>query len=116
MQNWLNFWIFLFWISLFSFILNYYNFLLLLLFSEFVWLVLYCFVIFTSCKNDDFLFIGLSFLFLGLAGLEFSIGLLILILFKNLNFSLNIYLNDSNEKIYSLLKKKNYYFFENFLI
>lgn len=60
--------------------------------------------------------IGLSFIFLGLAGLEFSIGLLILILFKNLNFSLNLYLNNSNSQVSSLLKKKNFFFFENFLL
>lgn len=116
MQTWLNFWIFFFWISLISFFLNYFNFLLILLFSEFLWLVLYCISIFLACKNDDILFLGLTFIFLGLAGLEFSIGLLIMILFKNLNFSLSFYQNDSNTQIFPLLKKKNFFFFENFLI
>lgn len=116
MQTWLNFWIFLFWLSLISFFLNYFNFLLILLFSEFLWLVLYCLAIFMSCKNDDILVLSLTFIFLGLAGLEFSIGLLILILFKNLNFSLLFYLNDSNTQISTLLKKKNFYFFENTII
>lgn len=116
MSTWLNFWIFLFWLSLIVFFLNYFNFLIILIFSEFLWLVLFCLVIFISCKNDDLLMIGLSFIFLGLAGLEFSIGLLILILFKNLNFSLNLYLNNSNSQVSSLLKKKNFFFFENFLL
>lgn len=60
--------------------------------------------------------IGLAFIFLGLAGLEFSIGLLILILFKNLNFSLNLFSNNLIGQIDFLLKKKNFYFFENFLL
>lgn len=87
--------------------------MLILLFSEFIWIILYCYVIFISCKNDDFIMIGLSFIFLGLAGLEFSIGLLILILFKNLNFSLNNQSNDKNTQIFPSFKKKNFFFFEN---
>lgn len=72
--------------------------------------------IFLACKNDDIIFLGLTFIFLGLAGLEFSIGLLILILFKNLNASLTFHLNETNYQIFPLLKKKNFFYFENYLI
>lgn len=115
MQNWLNFWIFLFWFSFLSFFLNYFNFLLILLFSEFLWLVLYCISIYIACKNDDIVSLSLTFIFLGLAGLEFSLGLLVIVLFKNLNYSLNFFNNNNLNELDTsfLIKNKNYYFFQN---
>ena len=87
----------------------------MLLFSEFLWLVLYCLVTFLASKNDSILDLTLTFLFLGLAGLEFAIGLLILILFKNLNTEVTF---NNNLDSYSnkSIKKKNFFFFENILV
>lgn len=55
---------------------------------------------------------------MGLAGLEFSIGLLISIMFKNLNFSIFFYFNEtnSNRLLENLIKKKNNFYFENIYI
>jgi hypothetical protein len=47
----------------------------------------------------------MSFFILGIAGLEFSTGILLSILYKNLNESLNLDLNN-NQSVQSLLDKK----------
>jgi len=96
----------MFWLSLFSFIFNPSNFLSLLFFSEVTWLVLYCFTTLVASINDDINLMSNTFFILGLAGLEFSFGFLLLILFKNFNVSINLsekeknfsqsYLNSSN--------------------
>lgn len=41
--------------------------------------------------NDDLTLFSISFFLLGLAGLEFSIGFLLIILFKNFNKSMNFF-------------------------
>jgi hypothetical protein len=46
--------------------------------------------------NDDILLLSTSILILGLAGLEYSVGILLLLIFKNINKNLNI--NENNEK------------------
>lgn len=46
----------------------------------------------------------MSFFILGIAGLEFSLGILLSILYKNLNESLNLDLNN-NQNIQSILDK-----------
>jgi len=42
----------------------------------------------TGAINDDLTLFSSSFFILGLAGLEYSIGLLLVIIFKNINKSL----------------------------
>ena len=69
--------------------LNNTNFLGLLLFSEFMWIFLYVFAAFLGTLNDDLLLISLTFYFLGLAGVEFSFGFLLIIMFKHFNESIN---------------------------
>ena len=93
---WLNFWIIVFWFSLFIFFINSLNFLNLLLFSELIWILLYVITISSGLWNDDLNLFSLSFFLLGLAGLEFSFCLLLIILFKNSNLSLNF---SKNEKL-----------------
>lgn len=95
MQLWINFWIFFFWLSIFAFLFNPSNFLTLLFYSEITWLTLYCFSILISSINDDINLMSNTFFILGLAGLEFSFGFLLLILFKNFNISL-ILIKDNN--------------------
>lgn len=48
----------------------------------------------------------MSFFILGIAGLEFSLGILLSILYKNLNESLNLDLNNNNN-VQSILDKNN---------
>ena len=55
----------------------------MILFSEIVWVLLYIITIFYGTLTDDINLYSLSFFLLALAGLEFSIGILLLVLFKN---------------------------------
>lgn len=112
MQLWINFWIFFFWLSLFVFLFNPTNFLSLLFYSEVTWLVLYCFSILIASVNDDINMMSNTFFILGLAGLEFSFGFLLLILFKNFNVSLNLV--DSKNFSQNYLNSKNINFFNKY--
>nr|YP_010632221.1 NADH dehydrogenase subunit 4L [Cryptocaryon irritans]WBP62337.1 NADH dehydrogenase subunit 4L [Cryptocaryon irritans] len=89
MHIWLNFWNFFFFLSVSGFIINSSNFINLLFYSEFIWVILYCYSILLGGTNDDLNIFSTSFFLLGLAGLEFSIGFLLIINFKNLNKELN---------------------------
>jgi len=109
MQTWLNFWNIFFWFTLTGFLINPSNFIKLLFFSEVTWLTLYCYILITGAINDDLTLFSSSFFILGLAGLEYSIGLLLVIIFKNINKSLlffdeqknwNNYLYKNNMKLY----------------
>ena len=106
MQLWINFWIFFFWLSIFAFLFNPSNFLTLLFYSEITWLTLYCFSILVASINDDINLMSNTFFILGLAGLEFSFGFLILILFKNFNLSLSLIENNNifNKNFYNSKK------------
>ena len=48
-----------------------------------VWVLLYIYVAFVGTTNDDLVMITTSFFLLALAGLEFCIGFIITILFRN---------------------------------
>lgn len=93
-QSWLSFWNTIFWFSLFIFFFNKTNFLDLILFSEIVWVVLYVLTVFYGTLTDDINLYSLSFFLLALAGLEFSIGILLLVLFKNYRID---FVFDNNE-------------------
>ena len=94
MQEWLNYWNFIFWFVLLGFIFNHVNFISLLFFSEIMWLVLYCLAILLGAINDDINLVSITFLILGIAGLEFSFGFLLLLLFKLTNTSFVLTKND----------------------
>lgn len=103
MQTWLNFWNIFFWITLFGFFINPTNFVRLLFFSELTWLSLYCYIILTGGINDDLTLVSSSFFVLGLASLEYCIGLILIIIFRNINKSL-IFFDESktwNSFLYS---------------
>lgn len=55
----------------------------MLLFSEVIWIFSYTYFLVTGTVNDDLTLLSTSILILGLAGLEFSIGLILIVLFKN---------------------------------
>lgn len=110
MQLWINFWIFFFWLSLFVFLFNPSNFLALLFYSEITWLTLYTFSILVASINDDINVMSNTFFILGLAGLEFSFGFLLLILFKNFNISLNLINSKSlSQQVLNFNKNSNFY-------
>lgn len=104
MQTWINFWSFLFWLSLISFISNLNNFIRLLFFSEITWIVVYCYVLIQGAINDDINLLSTSIFILGLAGLEYSVGILLLIIFKNIHKKLDFNEIDfalNNDNIYN---------------
>lgn len=111
MQLWLNFWNLVFWISISGFLINYSNFLFLFLFSELTWLILYSYSIFLGVYIEDLTMFANTFFILGIAGLEFAIGFLILIVFKKFNVSFSIidtfsfknFFNKENNKNFTLM-------------
>lgn len=84
MQSLLNFWNLLFWLIFVSFALNSSNFTKLLFISELVWIILYCYVIVIGSINDEISIMSTCFFILGFAGLEFSIGMLLVIILKKI--------------------------------
>ena len=90
MQSWSNFLISLFWLSLLAFLLNPTNFITALIYSESSWTLLYAFVILSSLTTDNGASLVISFFILGLAGVEFSIGFMLTIVFKYFNKSINL--------------------------
>jgi len=96
LQNWINFWSLLFWLGLILFSSNLNNLIKLVFYSELIWVILYCYVLLEGAINDDLNLLSTSIFILGLAGLEYSVGILLLVLFKNLNNSLE--LNNLNKK------------------
>lgn len=82
MQSWLNFWNLFFWLIFVSFAVNSSNFTKLLFISEITWIVLYNYVLLIGSINDEITIMSCCFFLLGFAGLEFSIGMILIIIFK----------------------------------
>lgn len=109
MQTWLNFWNFFFWLTILGFIINIENFFKILIYSEITWISLYCYTILCGANNDDLNLMSTSFFIIGLAGLEFSVGILLVILFKNINNTVDLDENDENFSNIKLFNKKKTY-------
>lgn len=109
MQSWINFWSFIFWFSLVSFISNINNFLRLLFYSEITWIVLYCYVLTSGSINDDINLLSSSIFLLGLAGLEYGLGIILIIIFKNVNSKLDFNDLENDKKIYNIFNNSNLY-------
>lgn len=89
MYLWIDFFLVIFWISIIGFLINYNNFLFVFLYSELTWVILYSISIVLGLNLEDLNLFSNSFFVLGLAGIEYSIGFLMIILFKNFNVSIN---------------------------
>lgn len=98
------FWNLLFWTIIFLVLFNPSNFLNLFLYSEIVWITLYIISLLIGSNNDDITLFSLTFFLLAIAGLEFSLGFLIIILFKNFKKNLNF---EDNNKINNQFLNKN---------
>ncbi len=72
------------------FLLNSKNLLAIILYSEIVWVILYCYTTITGTINDDIVLTSTSFFLLALAGLEFCIGFIITIFFRNFKKSFDM--------------------------
>jgi NADH:ubiquinone oxidoreductase subunit K len=94
--NWLDFFIFIFWFSVLCFIFNCYDILIIILYSEIIWVVLYCCIVVLGIINDDLILISTSFFIMALAGLEFCIGFILSIFFRNFKKTFNI--DEKNSK------------------
>lgn len=113
MQLWLNFFIFIFWLSLFGFLTNTNNFISILFFSEIIWIILYAIAVLLGLQTDDVTVLSISFFVLALAGIEFVVGFLLVILFKLYNLSFIFVNNEKKNKQY-LYTLSNLYFFDKF--
>ena len=83
LQNWIYFINLLFWLSLFCFIFNNYNIIQLLLLSEACWVIIYSYTTIMSGLTDDLTLLTITFFILGLAGLEFSLGFILIIVLNH---------------------------------
>jgi len=83
------------------FLLNSKNLVTIILYSEIMWVVLYSYVSIVGTINDDLILTSTTFFLLALAGLEFCIGFIITILFRNFkkSFSLDQISFSENKKI-----------------
>lgn len=107
---WIDFFNLLFWLSILGFLINYSNFLFIFLFSEITWIILYSYSSILGIFLDDLNLLSNTFFSLGLAGIEFAIGFLLIISFKKFNVSYNLLDNNS------FLKINSSNFFKNSLI
>lgn len=101
MYVWIDFFNLIFWLSILGFLINYSNFLFIFLFSEITWIILYSYSSILGIYLDDLNLLSNTFFSLGLAGIEFAIGFLLIISFKKFNVSYNIIDNNSFLKINS---------------
>jgi len=83
MESWGTYFLILYWLLLLLFLLKSNNFVNMLLYSESIWVTIYTLSVILGIYNDDLNLISLTFLSLGLASLEFSIGLVLVVLYKN---------------------------------
>lgn len=88
--TWVNFLTFLFWSSTSMFLFNSKNLITIILYSEIVWVVLYCYTVIIGTINDDLILTSTSFFLLALAGLEFCIGFIITIFYRNFKKSFDL--------------------------
>lgn len=81
----------------------------LMFYSELTWIILYCYTLMQGSINDDIVLLSSSIFILGLAGLEYSIGIILLIIFKNINKKLDFDETNNNINFYNLYKNNNLY-------
>ena len=59
--------------------------------------------------NDDITWLSSSIFILGLAGLEYGLGILLIIIFKNVNSKLEFNDLENEKKIYNIYNNSNLY-------
>ena len=108
--TWINFLTFLFWLSTSMFLINSKNLVTIILYSEIVWVVLYAYTTVVGTINDDLILTSTSFFLLALAGLEFCIGFIITIFYRNFkkSFDLDLVNNSSNKHTTKKLSLNRY--------
>jgi len=76
--------------------------------AEILWIILYTIAAVSSVIVDDISIFSLTFFLLGFAAIELSIGLLLLILMKYSNLSINFSENYNNNNNFSKIFSKNF--------
>ena len=105
MQNWVNFLNLVFWLIFISIFTNSYNFIKIIFLSELIWVIIYTYTVVLSGFTDDITLLTLSFLILGLAGLEFSFGYILIIVFNFFNKTTQL----DNNKNKPIIKLENHF-------
>jgi NADH:ubiquinone oxidoreductase subunit K len=92
------------------FLLNSKNLVTIVIYSEIVWVVLYSYTTIVGTINDDLILTSTSFFLLALAGLEFCIGFIITIFYRNFkkSFDLDTGKNFSNKNLTKKLSFNRY--------
>lgn len=78
-------------------------------YSELTWIIIYCYVLVLGAINDDITLLSSSIFILGLAGLEYGLGILLIIIFKNVNSKLEFNDLENEKKIYNIYNNSNLY-------
>lgn len=86
----INFITLVMWLIIFLFLFKPQNLLYLILYSETIWVLLYTYTCTVGSINDDVTLTSTTFFLLALAGLEFCIGFLIVLLFKLFSKTLDV--------------------------
>jgi NADH:ubiquinone oxidoreductase subunit K len=97
------------WLLFISFVSCGWSFFSLLLLSELVWVILYTLSIFIGSIIDDAGCVSLAFFFLGLASVELSVGLTLLVFMKYIKLSITFTTNKKkidNQLFNKLLSKR----------
>lgn len=76
---------------MFCFIINNNDILIIVMYSEIVWVVLYCCIIIIGVINDDMILVSTSFFIMALAGLEFCIGFILSVYFRNFKKTFSLF-------------------------
>lgn len=84
------------------FLFNSKDIISILLYSEIVWVVLYGYTAIVGTINDDIILTSTSFFLLALAGLEFCVGFIIIIFFRNFKKSFGLDNLDNYTNIYKI--------------
>jgi len=107
--NDLNFLSILFLIILSFFFFNFTNTLQSLIVSEFLWITLYVWSVFMAYTNDDLSVLSLSLFFLVFSAIEISVGLMIILVQKNVFKSISFNTNSSKSNFNVFKYKRNFY-------
>lgn len=98
MLSFLDFFILLFWLSLGLFFFNTQNFVSILLYSELTWLILFVLSTIIGAQVNEITAMSFTFFILGFGGMEFVLGLMLVVLMKNMQISLT---NNSGNNVFS---------------
>lgn len=106
-MGWVDFFILFFWITLGLFFFNVKNFITILLYAELTWLIIFSLSSVIGAQLNEITSMSFTFFILGFGGLEFVIGLLLVVLLKNLNFSISNSFSQKNTNTQTLTGSLN---------